>query len=78
MKLTTEEAAIFPRTFGTVSIIVGAIWVIQGLGFADTGSFMDRQPAWAVAGVILILIGLISTLAHRRKRKGDKPVQPGS
>jgi hypothetical protein len=47
-------------------MIIGAIWIIQGLGMADTGSFMDGNVFWAVMGLILVLFGL-GALAVRRK-----------
>lgn len=67
----------FPRTFSTVALIVGAIWLIQGLGIADTGSFMDGRRGWAVAGAILVVTGL-AALFQQRRRQGSEPSQPGS
>ncbi len=58
-------------------MIVGAIWVLQGLGILDTGSFMDRQPLWAVLGGAAFVAGLAGFLFRRRKEKG-KAGQPGS
>ena len=75
---TIEEADIFPRTFGTVAMVVGAIWIVQGAGILPTGSFMDRRPAWAVAGGVLAVIGAISFFLQRRKSKAGGPGQPGS
>ena len=72
-----RRGAIFPSTFSTVAMIVGGIWLIQGLGIADTGSFMDGQPVWAVSGGILLLVGLGSSVAKRRRRQTEKPGSPG-
>jgi hypothetical protein len=74
----TKESIIFPRTFGTVAMIVGAIWIVQGAGLAPTGSFMDDQPIWAVLGAVLLVAGLISFFAQRRKAKRAGSSQPGS
>lgn len=59
----------FPRTLGTVLMLVGAIWTVQGLGLADTGSFMDNRPIWAVFGIAAFAAGLILMLWKRRAGK---------
>lgn len=58
-------------------MIVGAVWIIQGLGLAPTGSFMDGRPFWAVAGVVLAVAGFISLVVRRRKSREDR-TQAGS
>jgi hypothetical protein len=73
-----KESIIFPKTFGTVTMIVGAIWIVQGAGLAPTGSFMDGQPIWAVLGAALFGVGLISVLAQRRRARRSGPSQPES
>lgn len=69
---------ILPQTLGSVLIIVGAIWIVQGLGILDTGSFMDRQPFWAVLGAGLAVAGLVLLLVRRRRTGGGPPSQPDS
>lgn len=61
-----------PRTLGSVLMIAGAIWIVQGLGILETGSFMDRQPVWAVLGAGLAVAGLV-LLVVRRRRAQDRP-----
>jgi LPXTG-motif cell wall-anchored protein len=63
----------FPRSFSGVLMIVGAIWVVQGLGIVATGSFMDGQPAWAVFGGLVFVTGLIAVVVRRRKNDVDQP-----
>lgn len=75
---SSRRTAIFPQTFRTVITVVGVIWIVQGLGLLDTGSFMDRQPVWAVAGAVLVVAGLLSTLVQRRRARTKEPDQPGS
>jgi hypothetical protein len=59
---------VFPSSFAVAAIVIGAIWIIQGLGMANTGSFMDGNRFWAVVGAILVLVGL-GTLIVRRLRR---------
>ena len=72
----TKENGIFPRTFGVVLMIVGAIWIVQGAGLAPTGSFMDGQRMWAGLGALLLLAGIISVVVQRRRDKPPDPDQP--
>ena len=67
----------FPQTFSSVLMIVGAIWVVQGLGVADTGSFMDGRPLWAILGAAAFLAGLVLLLLRRRNQK-EQVDQPDS
>jgi hypothetical protein len=68
---------VFPRSFVSLLMIVGAIWVIQGLGVVDTGSFMDGQRIWAVLGGAGLVAGLARFLFGRRKEK-EQVDQSGS
>jgi hypothetical protein len=33
----------FLRGIGVILVLIGAVWLIQGLGLIPTGSFMDGQ-----------------------------------
>lgn len=68
----------FPKTFGVVAMIVGAIWLIQGAGLAATGSFMDGNPVWAVLGAALAAAGMLSTVVQRRRSRSAKNDHPAS
>jgi hypothetical protein len=47
----------WPRLLiGALLIVVGAVWLGQGLGLIP-GSFMTSDPAWAVAGGVAIVAG---------------------
>jgi drug/metabolite transporter superfamily protein YnfA len=43
---------------GVVMIAFGGIWILQGLGIAFQVGFMAGDPAWAVYGAILALVGV--------------------
>ncbi|HLF69974.1 MAG TPA: LPXTG cell wall anchor domain-containing protein [Actinomycetota bacterium] len=58
-----------PQGIGAGLLIIGGVFVIQGLGLARTGSFMDRQPLWAVVGAALMLAGAVLGIRNRRNRQ---------
>ncbi len=62
----------FPSSFAVGAMIIGAIWIVQGLGMANTGSFMDGNIFWAAMGLILVLIGFGTLIARRRRPPGSK------
>ena len=41
-----------------VLVIIGAVWVGQGLGFFPGSGFMDGDSTWAVLGLILAVAGV--------------------
>ena len=53
-----------------VLIVVGAVWVGQGVGFIP-GSFMTGDRFWAAAGAACIVAGLF-VAAVRRLRAGRR------
>ena len=42
----------------TILVIVGAVWVGQGLGFLRGSGFMDGDTRWAIIGATLVAVGL--------------------
>jgi len=64
-------AARSPRIALLIAVLIaltGLVWIAQGLGVPIGGSFMVGDPFWAVAGVILAVIG--GGLAWRAIRQG--------
>jgi hypothetical protein len=55
----------WPRLLlGIVLLLVGAVWIGQGVGVIH-GSFMTGQTFWAIVGGVLVVVGvalLISAL----------------
>ncbi len=52
----------------SVLLLVGAVWVAQGLGLLGTTSFMEGQPVWAVIGGAMIAAGVaLGALSLRRR-----------
>lgn len=45
------------RAIAAALIVLGAIWMGQGLGFIG-GSFMTGDPTWAVIGAVLVVLAI--------------------
>jgi len=43
---------------GLVMVLMGGIWILQGLNIAFLDSFMADQIEWAVYGCLLALVGV--------------------
>ena len=52
----------------SVLLLVGAVWVAQGLGVLRGSGFMDGEPAWAVIGGAMIAIGAALGAFSLRRR----------
>jgi hypothetical protein len=53
---------------GGVSLVVGVIWLGQGVGLIG-GSFMTGETVWAVVGAIFIVVGAFLLRTGFRWRK---------
>ncbi|MCW2765540.1 MAG: hypothetical protein JWO11_1499 [Nocardioides sp.] len=64
------------RTLGLalagVMILVGAVWIFQGLGYLE-GSSMTDERIWAVIGSILVVLGIGSGVVTVRRSGPDRP-----
>jgi hypothetical protein len=47
-----------PRAIGIVLVVVGGVWVLQGIGIAQ-GSVMTGNAIWAVIGAVLVIAGAV-------------------
>ncbi|NLR38451.1 hypothetical protein [Novosphingobium sp. ERW19] len=58
------------RIFGIVALLMGGLWVGQGLGLImwPSSSFMLAQTQWAYIGAGLMLIGAIAIWRSSRRR----------
>ncbi len=54
------------RVVGVVALVVGAVWVGQGLGYLP-GSFMTGVRFWFWVGLACVLAGLGLLLFSRRR-----------
>ncbi|WP_372671665.1 hypothetical protein [Amycolatopsis kentuckyensis] len=53
---------------GVVLVLVGAVWVLQGIGVV-TGSFMTGQKLWFLIGLVAFLVGVVLVAANLTRRK---------
>ncbi|ELZ01986.1 hypothetical protein C481_08983 [Natrialba asiatica DSM 12278] len=62
--------------FGTVVALLGALWLVQGLGIVQIGPILcvadcepiaGRSVRWAVAGAIALLVGIVIARAGLRR-----------
>jgi hypothetical protein len=51
-------------------IVIGSIFVVQGLGILRGSSFMVGDARWAVIGVVLIVLGAVLGLRAGQRREG--------
>jgi hypothetical protein len=52
---------------GAVLLILGAVWILQGLNFLP-GSFMTGHIQWAIYGAILVILGVLLIVWTRRRK----------
>ena len=58
----------FRLTVGLLAVVLGALWTVTGLGYVDD-SVLAGQRIWAVAGPLLVLIGLVALGFGMRARR---------
>ena len=52
---------------GVLLVLVGLVWVGQGLGFLRGSSFMVDDTRWAIAGVVCAVAGAVLLIRARRR-----------
>jgi hypothetical protein len=57
---------------GIVLVLVGLLWVLQGLGAMGTGGFMDGSKTWFAIGLLVGLAGLAGVYSGVRQRSAAK------
>ncbi|MFE9957816.1 hypothetical protein [Micromonospora sp. NPDC005299] len=58
----------FRLTVGLLAVVLGALWTVTGLGYVEDSALTD-QRIWAVAGPVLVLIGLVALWFGMRARR---------
>ena len=52
---------------GLLLLLVGLVWVGQGLGLLRGSSFMVDDTRWALAGAAAVVIGAVLLVGARRR-----------
>ena len=52
---------------GVLLVLVGAVWIGQGLGLLRGSSFMVDDIRWAIAGVAAVPVGIALVVSARRR-----------
>ena len=55
-------------SLGVVLVLVGAVWVLQGIGVI-TGSFMTGEKLWFLIGLVAFLVGVVLIAANFTRRR---------
>jgi hypothetical protein len=53
---------------GILLVVVGAVWIGQGLGLLRGSSFMVDDIRWTFAGVAAVALGLVLGVSARRSQ----------
>ena len=51
---------------GTLLVLVGAVWIGQGVGLLRGSSFMVDDIRWAIAGVVAFVVGIVLAISAWR------------
>jgi hypothetical protein len=52
---------------GIILILLGGLWLFQGLGIL-AGSVMTGQSFWAIVGTVLVIVGVTLCVLGMRRR----------
>jgi hypothetical protein len=52
---------------GGLAILVGGVWIGQGVGFIK-GSFMTGSSTWLAIGLLCLVVGLLLLFLSMRRR----------
>jgi hypothetical protein len=54
---------------GILLVLVGAVWIGQGLGLLRGSSFMVDDIRWAIAGVAAVVVGIVLAISGWRSSR---------
>ena len=57
---------------GVAAVVVGLVWIGQGLGLLRGSSFMVDDLRWAAIGLVAVVVGVVLVVSARR-RAGPPP-----
>jgi ABC-type cobalamin transport system permease subunit len=51
---------------GILVLLVGVVWIGQGLGYLRSSSFMVDDIRWSVIGAVMVAVGAALAISARR------------
>ena len=78
MRRAGETMKIAMLVAGVIGVLLGGLWMLQGLGivqlgpilcFAECEAVQGPSPTWAIAGAVLLVAGAVA-MVIALKRKG--------
>lgn len=79
---------IVAMVFSIIAILLGGLWLLQGLGlvqirpilcFADCVSVQGPSFSWAIVGAVALAVGGFGVVWSRKRAAGSPgPTKPGS
>ena len=70
--MNNRAARIALIVVGAIALIVGAVWVGQGMNLIP-GSFMTGNRMWLSIGLVVGIIGIILIVLGLRRPKSSRP-----
>jgi hypothetical protein len=55
------------NVLGVLSLVVGCVWILQGINILP-GSFMTGRTKWAIYGGVLAIVGIGLLISANRRR----------
>ncbi len=52
-------------------VVIGLIWIGQGIGLLRSSSFMTDEPFWTAAGAVFLAAGAILVVIESRGSRPD-------
>lgn len=69
--VTSRNSRIALITVGVIALLIGGVWVGQGLNLIP-GSFMTGNRMWFYIGVVLAIVGIILVVLGLQRRGNDR------
>ena len=54
---------------GGILLLLGGVWILQGLNIAFLGGFMSGDPKWAIYGALLAAVGVAQVVWSNARPK---------
>jgi hypothetical protein len=69
--MRSKTARIVTVIIGGLAVLVGAVWIGQGVGVIK-GSFMTGSQTWLAIGLVCLVVGLLLIFLALRRRSPER------